>query len=484
MIRYILGNVIKLEGLFLLLPCVISLIFREPQGAIYAGLGACCIILGMLLTKNKPENTTFYLKEGCIATTLSWIFLSLFGCIPFMVTGEIPNFTDAMFETMSGFTTTGASILSDVEVLCHASLFWRSFTQWIGGMGVLVFLLAVIPMGGGSHMNLMRAESPGPSVGKLVPKMRQTARILYLIYLVLTIVEFIILLLVRMPWFDALCISIGTAGTGGFGILNSSMASYPVIAQWIVTIFMILFSINFNAYYLIIFGHFKKAFQMEEVRAFLLIILAAVIIITMDIFSMCTGLFDAITKSTFHVAAIISSTGFATTDFNQWPTLSKTVLVILLFVGACAGSTGGGMKVSRFVLQAKAIKNELHSYLHPRSVRQITMDGKDVEPGVLRSLNLYMVTFFALFVLSVLLISLDGKDVATTFTAVATTMNNIGPGLEGVGPTANFGHFSDFSKWVFIFDMLAGRLELFPLLILFYPSIWQEILKNKFKSKK
>jgi trk system potassium uptake protein TrkH len=262
------------------------------------------------------------------------------------------------------------------------------------------------------------------------------------------------------------------------------MASYSIVAQWIVTIFMILFGINFNAYYLILFGQAKKAFQMEEVRAFLLIILAAVIVITIDISSMCTSLFDAITKSTFHVASIISSTGFATTDFNQWPTLSKTILVILLFVGACAGSTGGGMKVSRFVLQAKAIKNELHSYLHPRSVRQITMDGKDVEPGVLRSLNVYMVTFFALFILSVLLISLDGKDMTTTFTAVATTMSNIGPGLEGVGPAANFGHFSNLSKWVFIFDMLAGRLELFPLLILFYPSIWQELWKNKLKHKK
>lgn len=484
MIRYILGNVIKLEGLFLLLPCVISLIFQEPQGAVYAVLAAVCVALGMLLTAKKPENTTFYLKEGCIATSLSWITLSLFGCIPFLVTGEIPSFTDAMFETMSGFTTTGASILSDVEALCHTSLFWRSFTHWIGGMGVLVFLLAVIPMGGGSHMNLMRAESPGPSVGKLVPKMRHTARILYLIYLALTVLEFVVLLVARMPWFDALCISIGTAGTGGFGILNSSIGSYSIAVQWIVTIFMMLFGINFNAYYLIIFGQVKKAFKMEEVRAFLLIILAAVTVITIDIFSMCTNLFDAITKSAFHVASIISSTGFVTTDFNHWPTLSKTILVTLMFVGACAGSTGGGMKVSRFVLQAKAIKNELHSYLHPKSVRQITMDGKDVEPGVLRALNMYMVTFFAIFVSSVILISIDGKDVATTFTSVATTINNIGPGLEGVGPASNFEHFSDLSKWVFIFDMLAGRLELFPLLILFYPSIWQEILSHRIKRSK
>ena len=481
MIRYILGNVIKLEGLFLLLPCVISLIYQEKEGGVYLVLALVCVALGMLLTSKKPENTVFYLKEGCIATSLSWIVLSLLGCIPFMVTGEIPNFTDAMFETMSGFTTTGASILSDVEALSHTSLFWRSFTHWIGGMGILVFLLAVVPMGGGSHMNLMRAESPGPSVGKLVPKMRHTARILYLIYLGLTVLELVALLIAQMPWFDAVCIAVGTAGTGGFGVLNTSIASYSVAVQWIITIFMILFGINFNAYYLILFGEVKKAFKMEEVRAFLLIILAAVTVITIDIFSACANLFDAITKSAFQVASIISSTGFATVDFDQWPTLSKTVIVILIFVGACAGSTGGGMKVSRFVLQAKAIKNELHSYLHPKSVRQITMDGKDVEPGVIRSVSVYMVTFFAIFVVSLLLISLDGKDVATTFTSVATTMNNIGPGLAGVGPTQNFGHFSDLSKWVFIFDMLAGRLELFPLLILFYPSIWQDMLMHRLR---
>ena len=484
MIRYILGNVIKLEGLFLLLPCVFSLIYQEKEGIIYFVLALVCVGLGILLTFKKPENTVFYLKEGCIATSLSWIVLSLFGCIPFLVSGEISNFTDAMFETMSGFTTTGASILSDVEALSHTSLFWRSFTHWIGGMGILVFLLAVVPMGGGSHMNLMRAESPGPSVGKLVPKMRYTARILYLIYLGLTIAELVALLIAKMPWFDAICIAVGTAGTGGFGVLNTSMAGYSVAVQWIVTIFMILFGINFNAYYLILFGEVKKAFKMEEVRAVLLIILAAVAVITIDIFSVCANLFDAITKATFQVAAIISSTGFATADFDQWPALSKTVLVILIFVGACAGSTGGGMKVSRFVLQGKAIKNELHSYIHPKSVRQITMDGKDVEPNVIRSVSVYMVTFFAIFVASILLISLDGKDVTTTFTSVATTMNNIGPGLEGVGPTQNFGHFSDLSKWVFIFDMLAGRLELFPLLILFYPSIWQDMLTQKLRKRK
>lgn len=484
MIRYILGNVIRLEGAFLFLPCIMAIIFREEEGFIYLMMALLCLALGCLVSLRKPENHVFYLKEGCIATSLSWIVLSFFGCLPFLLTGEIPHFTDAMFETMSGFTTTGASILSDVEALSHTSLFWRSFTHWIGGMGVLVFLLAVVPMTGGSHMNLMRAESPGPSVGKLVPKMRYTARILYLIYFGLTIMELALLLLGQMPWFDALCISIGTAGTGGFGVLNTSCAAYSVYTQWVITIFMILFGINFNAYYLILFGQIRKAFKMEEVRAFLLIILAAITVITVDILHMCSGLFDAITKASFQVAAIISSTGFATTDFNLWPTLSKAILVILMFVGACAGSTGGGMKVSRYVIQAKAIKNELYSYSHPKAIRQITMDEKEVEPGIIRSISVYMITFFMIFVISLLLVTLEGKDLTTSFTAVTTTMNNIGPGLELAGPTQNFGHFTDLSKWVFIFDMLAGRLELFPLLILFNPTIWRDVIVHKIRRRK
>lgn len=486
-IRYILGYILKLEGFFMLLPCIIALIYQEKQIGTYLFVAGICLFLGSLLTLKKAKDTVFYLKEGCIATTLSWVVLSFFGALPFVLTGEIPHFTDAMFETVSGFTTTGASILSDVEALSHTSLFWRSFTHWIGGMGVLVFLLAIIPLSGGSNMNLMRAESPGPSVGKLVPKVRYTARILYIIYLVLTIIQFIALLLTNMPWFDALCISIGTAGTGGFGILNSSVASYPVAAQWIITIFMIIFAVNFNAYYLIVFGQAKKAFKMEEVRAFLLIVFCAICLIAWDIHDMFGSLFETITQAAFQVASIISSTGFATTDFDLWPGFSKTILVLLMFIGACAGSTGGGMKVSRFVIIGKSIVKELHSYIHPKSVKQIVMDEKEVEPGVIRSVSIYMITFFAIFVSSILIIALEEKDLVTNFTAVATTMNNIGPGLSQVGPTQNFGHFTDLSKWVFIFDMLAGRLELFPLLIMFHPSIWQDAivkpLKRKLKQK-
>lgn len=476
MIRLIIGHALQLEGFFLILPCIIALIYKENQLSTYLLVAGICLLIGSLLSHKKSTDTVFYLKEGCISTVLSWVTLSFFGSLPFVITGEIPHFTDAMFETVSGFTTTGASILSDVEALSHTSLFWRSFTHWIGGMGVLVFLLAVVPMSGASHFNLMRAESPGPSVGKLVPKLRYTARILYFIYFLLTLIQFFALVLVKMPWFDALCTSLGTAGTGGFGILNDSIASYSAPIQWIVTIFMILFAINFNAYYFILFGQIKKAFKMEEVQAFLLIVLSAIILITNDIRGLYDSLFDAISDASFQVASIISSTGFATTDFDLWPGFSKTILVLLMFIGACAGSTGGGMKVSRYVIVGKAIKKELHSYIHPRSVKQITMDEKEVEPDVIRSVNTYFVTFFVIFVLSILIIALEEKDLVTNFTAVTTTMNNIGPGLALVGPTQNFGHFTDLSKWVFIFDMLAGRLELFPMLILFHPNIWHDLI--------
>ena len=360
-ILYILGYVLKIESFLMLLPCVVAIIYREKFGLYYLGVAALCALLGLAMTHRKPQNTVFYLKEGCVITALSWIFLSLFGCLPFVLSGEIPSFTDALFETISGFTTTGASILSDVESLSHCSLFWRSFTQWSGGMGVLVFLLAIVPMSGGSHINLMRAESPGPSVGKLVPKVKYTARILYGIYLALTVLEIILLLAGGMPVFDALTTSFGTAGTGGFGIKNDSLMSYSNYLQWVVTIFMILFGVNFNAYYYILFRNFKKAFSMEEVRCYFLIIIAAIGIIFMDIIDRSASAFDALTKVAFQVGSIITTTGFSTADFNLWPQTSKTILVLLMFIGACAGSTGGGIKVSRFVVLFKTIIKELNS---------------------------------------------------------------------------------------------------------------------------
>lgn len=478
-IRYILGQVLRIEGLFMFLPCLVAIIYRESEGFVFLGVALLCIMLGTLMTSRKPQNHIFYLKEGCITTALSWIVLSIFGALPFYISKEIPSFTDALFETISGFTTTGASILNDVEALSYCMLFWRSFTHWLGGMGVLVFLLAIIPLSGGSNINLMRAESPGPSVGKLVPKMRLTARILYSIYLFLTILQLVLLLLGGMPLFDAICTSFGTAGTGGFGILNTSMASYSLYIQWVVTIFMILFGVNFNAYYFILYKQFRKAFAMEEVRYYFLIIAVATGIIFVDIVDMFGNVFEALSHAAFQVGSIITTTGFATIDFNLWPQTSKTVLILLMFIGACAGSTGGGIKVSRFVVLLKSVGKEIHSYIHPRSVKKIQIEGKPVEHDVVRSINVYCITFFIVFCTSVLLISFEGKDFVTNFTAVAATINNIGPGLELVGPTANFSFFSDFSKWVLMFDMLAGRLELFPLLILFHPKMWKDFIQNK-----
>lgn len=483
-IRYILGSVIKIEGAFLFLPCLVAVCFGEHEGFVYLGMSAFCILLGTVLTWRKPSNTVFYLKEGCVSTALSWIILSLFGAVPFFITGEIPSYTDALFETVSGFTTTGASILSDVEALSHTSLFWRSFTHWIGGMGVLVFLLAVIPMTGGSHMNLMRAESPGPSVGKLVPKVKTTARILYLIYLGMTVLEIILLLAGKMPLFDSLCISFGTAGTGGFGTRNDSLASYSPYLQWVVTVFMILFGVNFNLYYLLLFRQVKKALSMEEVRCYFLVIFTSSLIIFMSLLHTTANTFKALTDACFQVASIITTTGFSTVDFQQWSETCHTVLVMIMFIGACAGSTGGGIKVSRFVILVKSLIKELVSYIHPKSIQKIKMDGKTVEHEVLRATNVFFVTFILIFSASVLAVSVDDFDLITNFTAVAATINNIGPGLAAVGPTCNFGIFSNFSKYVLMFDMLAGRLELFPLLILFHPAIWKDMFTKHRRRKK
>ena len=450
-IRYILGNVIRMEACFLLLPCIVSLVYGEGVGLYYLGTAIVCLAFGMVMAWKKPKNYVFYLKEGCIATSLSWIVMSLVGCMPFWISGEIPSFTDAMFETVSGFTTTGASILTNVEALSHTALFWRSFTHWIGGMGVLVFLLAIIPLSGGSNINLMRAESPGPSVGKLVPKMKYTARILYIIYFGMTILEFIFLIIGKMPVFDSICTAVGTAGTGGFGVKNDSLGSYSPYLQWVVAIFMILFGVNFNAYYYIIYRHFKKAFKMEEVRCYFAIILIATAIIFANILDRCVSIFDALTKSVFQVASLITSTGFSSTDFNLWPQICRTVLVLII---------------------------------HPKSIRKVNLDGKPVEHEIVRSINVYIVTFVIIFASSVFMVAFDGKDLVTNFTAVLTTINNMGPGLAEVGPAGNFSSFSVFSKFVFMFDMLAGRLELFPLLILFHPSAWKDLISKRAEARK
>jgi trk system potassium uptake protein TrkH len=351
-------------------------------------------------------------------------------------------------------------------------------------MGVLVFLLAIVPLSGGSNINLMRAESPGPSVGKLVPKIKYTAQILYLIYFALTVIEIVLLIAGHMPVFDAINTGFGTAGTGGFGIKSDSITSYSPYLQWVVTIFMILFGVNFNAYYYLLFRQLKKAFSMEEVRYYLLVILAAIGIIFVNILHIYQNVAEALRQAAFQVASIITTTGFSTADFDLWPQTSKTILVLLMFIGACAGSTGGGIKVSRIVILFKTVIKELNSYIHPKSIKKIRFEGKPVEHEVVRATNVYFMTFVILFSVSVFAISFEGKDLVTNFTAVAATINNIGPGLALVGPTQNFGFFTAFSKYVLMFDMLAGRLELFPLLILFHPAVWKDLFTTKFSARK
>lgn len=473
MIAYVIGWILNCEGFLMLLPCLTAVIYQETAGFSFAVAMALCFLFGVPLTVRKPKNMVFYTKEGFVSVSLSWIVLSVMGSLPFLFSGSITNPVDALFETVSGFTTTGAGILSDVEALPRCILFWRSFTHWIGGMGVLVFILSLLPLTGGYHMNLMKAESPGPSVEKLVPKIQSTAKILYSIYVAMTILEVLLLLAGNMPLFDALTTTFGTAGTGGFGIKNDSMASYSPYLQNVVTVFMILFGINFNFYFLLLMRKPKKAMKNEEVRCYLAIIAITISIITFNIRGLYPSIMEAFQQAAFQVGSIITTTGFATTDFNTWPQVSRTILVMLMFVGACAGSTGGGIKVSRFVILLKTVNKELHLFLHPKGVRKISMDGKVVEHEVVRSINVFMTAYVLVFAFSILLVGFDNHDLITNFTAVAATLNNIGPGLELVGPSQNFGLFSDPAKCVLIFDMLAGRLELFPLLLLFVKDTWK-----------
>lgn len=477
MIVFMLGWVCCFESVFLLLPFGVSLLYGEREGLGFLIVAVICAVIGLIITRMKPKHRTLHGKEGVVIVAFSWIVLSIFGAIPFVVSGEIPHFIDALFETMSGFTTTGASILSDVEALSKTSLFWRSFTHWIGGMGVLVFILAILPLKsggtGGAGLHIMRAESPGPSVSKLVPKVRTTALILYAIYLAMTVVQIVILLIGGMSLFDAVTISFGTAGTGGFAIKNSSLGDYSSFLQVVVAIFMILFGVNFNVYYFILRKKLNQAFAITEMKGYFVIIGLSTLIITINITPMFSSIAEALKHALFQVGSIITTTGYASTDFNVWPELSRTTLVILMFIGACAGSTGGGIKVSRIIILFKGIKKELQRVCHPRSISKVKLDGHTLENGVVESVNAYIAIYIILFALSVLIISLDNKDLITNFTAVAATINNIGPGLEIVGPTGTFGSFSYLSKLVMIFDMLAGRLELIPILILLVPSTWR-----------
>ena len=472
-IFYIIGWILNLEAAFMLPSCLVALIYQESSGWSLVAAVLLCLLIGLPLVIRKPKNRVFYLREGFATTALCWIVLSCVGALPFVLSGYIPNPVDALFETVSGFTTTGASILTDVEALPHCLLFWRSFTHWIGGMGVLVFLLTLIPLTGGSHMNLMKAESPGPSVTRLVPKVKSTAKILYMIYIVLTIIEIFLLLFGGMPLFDSITLSLGTAGTGGFGIKNDSIAGYSTYCQVIITIFMILFGINFNAYFLILIRKFRQAWESEEVRAYLLIIAAATLAITFNVRGYFSSFAQAFQQTIFQVASIITTTGYATTNFDLWPEFSRTILVLLMFVGACAGSTAGGLKMGRLLLILKNLRRNIRRILSPQRVEVVRMNGNRIGEEVLNNTNTYLAAYGVILVGSFLLISIDGLSMTTNVSAVAACFNNIGPGFDVVGPTCNFSVYSWFSKLVLIFDMLAGRLEIFPMLVLFSRSTWR-----------
>ena len=478
MLIYILGKVLLIEGVLMLLPIGCGWIYGESETVYYLVCALSYVTLGYLLSFKKPKNMTIFIKDGCVATALSWVVLSIGGCIPFILTGEIPSFTDAMFETASGFSTTGASILTNVEAMSHCSLLWRSLTHWIGGMGVLVFLLAVVPMTGGSNMNLMRAESPGPTVGKIVPKVRSTAKMLYLIYLAMTVTEIIILTVCGMPFFDSLCSSFGTAGTGGFGVRNDSFASYAPHIQVIVAVFMIMFGMNFNFYYYFSTKQINKAFKMSEIKVYLAVIAIVTAIICFSVRGLYGSFGEALRHSFFQVATIITTTGFATTDFDLWPSVAKFLLLSLMILGACASSTGGGIKVARFQIMFKSVKREIQSYIHPKTVKKIHVDGKTVDSEIIHSVALYFFIYMIIFATSMFIVSFEGHDLVTVFSSVAATFNNIGPGLSLVGPTQNYSFFSGLSKWVFIFDMLAGRLELMPLIVFLAPTTYKGIIKK------
>ncbi len=469
-----LGMTVSLEAVCMLLPVICSLIYHDGMLGCFVWSIVINLAVGIPFACIKPEQSKMYSKEGFCIVALSWIALSIFGAMPFVLSGSIPGFVDAVFETVSGFTTTGASILSDVEALPRSIIFWRSFTHWIGGMGVLVFLVALMPLSGGSNMYLIKAESTGPAVSKLVPKVRSTAKILYIIYFAITVAQILLLILGGMDVFDAFTISFGTVGTGGFGIRNNSMADFTSYQQNVVTIFMILCGINFSLFYLIVIGRVKTALSSGELWTYLSIIAASVILITFNISGYYDTLGEALKHSAFQVGSIITTTGYTTVDFDKWPELSKTVLVSIMFIGACAGSTGGGIKVSRIMILVKSVIKEIKISAHPHSVHKIKMDGRTVEHETVRGVSVFLAAYVIIYVFAMLILSLDNMDFTTNFTAVAATLNNIGPGLAGVGPMENFASYGSLSKIVLILNMLIGRLEIFPILVLFSPYAWKK----------
>lgn len=471
MIAYILGLLILCEAALMLLPLAVALIYGEAVVTSFVYSIILLVVMGLVLVRFKPKDKTIYSRDGLVVVSVGWIFLSLFGALPFFISGEIPNYLDAVFEAVSGFTTTGASILSNVEALSKSMLFWRSFTHWIGGMGVLVFVMAVLPLaGGGGDIHLMRAESPGPVVGKLVPRSNKTARILYAIYFAMTVIEIITLIVGGMPVFDSITISFGTAGTGGFAPLNSSLANYNTFCQATVTVFMALFGVNFNIYFLLLCRRFRDAFKSSELRAYFAIMAGAIAIVTINIRDYFDTIFEALHHASFQISSVMTTTGYATTDFDKWPELSRMIMLVVMCIGASAGSTGGGFKVSRLILICKYAKKELHTLSHPRSVKVITFDGNRVSDETMRNTLAYLIIYVFIFCVSLLIVSFDKMDIVSNISGVVATLNNIGPGLSRVGPTGNFGDYSMISKFVFILDMLIGRLEIYPMIYLLIPS--------------
>ena len=475
----IMSQILMLEALFMLPSLLLGIYDGTPRTsmAFVYSMGIILLVAAAMHLASRGAKKMFFAKEGVVCVGLSWIVISLLGCLPFWFSGEIPLYIDAFFEIVSGFTTTGASVVPEVERLSRAVLYWRSFSHWLGGMGVLVFLLAISPFGqsgGGFTLHLLRAESPGPNVGKLVPRMRQTAGILYLIYILLTVLNVSFLLFGGMPVFDAVCTAFGTAGTGGFGVKNDSIAGYSPYLQNVCTVFMLLFGINFNCYYLLLMRQYRSVLKNEEIRLYFGIAIGSVLLIVWNLRGFYPTLRETFRHAAFQVSSIMTTTGFATTDFDQWPSFSKAILLSLMVVGACAGSTGGGIKCARVLLLFKELRRSVRQLLHPQKIQAIHCDGQIVDEKILNRTNIYLSAYTIIIAVSFLLISIDGLSPISNFSAVLACFNNIGPGMEAVGPTANFSSFSVLSKIVLIVDMLAGRLEIFPILVLFSGRTWKE----------
>ena len=472
-----LAQILSIEGIFMIPALGISLYHGESgavQGFLWA-IGLIVLLATLLWIFCRKAPIAFQAREGLVCVGVSWIILSLIGCLPFWISREIPAYIDAFFEIVSGFTTTGSSILPNVEALSKGLLYWRSFSHWLGGMGVLVFLLAFTGgKGQGFTMHLLRAESPGPNVGKLVPKMRNTASLLYALYVILTVLNFLLLVAGKMPVFDAICTAFGTAGTGGFGIKNDSMASYSPYLQNITTLFMALFGINFSCYYLLLLGQWRSVFKDEELKLYLVLVFGSIALITLNLGKFYPTLEETVRHAAFQVSTIITTTGFATTDFDLWPAFSKSILVFLMFTGACAGSTGGGLKCARLLLLMKNLGRNIQQTIRPRKVQVVRSNGQTVDERILANADAYLAAYVIIIFVSYMVISLDNRSFGTNFTAVLACFNNIGPGLEGVGPTCNFADYSILSKLVLCFDMLAGRLEIFPILALLSPNVWKK----------